>query len=282
MARFEEKITKNQIISKYIRIPVYIISTVIYTSNEYITYTTPDLLGFLLTQLPVLEIFQFAKKNRDPNWREIELEIGKVANENKEEVVDLLSNSMIKAMEEDVRLGDVTEDTSKEITTKISYLNERFSHLNSYFGGLTPNQQRDLLLPYMGEELKQLNKFKNNFKDKINKKSKWDSNDTVMYTYYLLYQDTIAFLYTTFKSASRDRIVSILNIIKHALFLYKPIMLAYVLDKPFKHEILVRRIAELRAFLNPRDIFPITPKIYEVYKEISSVAPVYDTLVSKE
>lgn len=241
------------------------------TNNSYLQL---DVLSFLSTPLPFKEIFYFAKKNHDPSWRQIEKEIVEIAKKNKEQVIDLLSTSMIKLMQEEITLESVTEETLKETNKKIEYLNNQFEHLNKYFEGLSPNDQRKLLLPFIDKELIELNKHKREFKTKVDGKKVWNSNDAMIYSYYLVYQDNINFLYNTLKKVNQERVKNVINLIKSSLLFYKPVLLAYMLGKNFDNEILAKRLAELRSSFNPKDIYPYSPKIYEVYKELFSVSPI--------
>jgi len=223
--------------------------------------------------LPFNQISNFAKKSRAPNWRQIEADVKRLAMDNQEEIAKL-SDSMIKAMTEDVSLGKISDIILEEIKSKIDYLNSKFKHIDEYFESLDPHDQRDLLLPFIDKEISILAKYKDNFKIFIISKSKWDLNDSLMYSYYLLYQDSITAWRSILKQASRETIKSKLNIIKGLIFIYKPIIYAYVSGKNLPNEVIVKRIAELRASINPSKIYPIIkPKVYEALEAISEVPP---------
>ncbi len=212
----------------------------------------------LAFSLPFKQIFDLARKRRFPNKSEIEKEVMAIALKNKDEIVDLLSNSLLKAMNEDIRLGEISNDTTKELNTKISYLNNQFKSVNGYFESLDVEDQRDLLLPFIEKELSTLIDYKNKFERKLISKSEWDDNDSIIYTYYSVYQETIAVYRGILKKANRIRIGSVLNVIKTILFLYKPILLVYMLGKPLENDIVLERLSELRANINPAQFYIIT------------------------
>ncbi|MCL5089807.1 MAG: hypothetical protein M1382_01395 [Candidatus Marsarchaeota archaeon] len=212
----------------------------------------------LAFSLPFKQIFDLARKRRFPNKSEIEKEVMAIAFKNKDEIVDLLSNSLLKAMNEDIRLGEISNDTTKELNTKISYLNNQFKSVNDYFESLDAEDQRDLLLPFIEKELNTLIDYKNKFERKLISKSEWDDNDSIIYTYYSVYQETIAVYRGILKKANRIRIGSVLNVIKTILFFYKPILLVYMLGKPLENDIVLERLSELRANINPAQFYIIT------------------------
>ncbi|MGC8622201.1 MAG: hypothetical protein ACP5U0_09830 [Caldisphaera sp.] len=238
------------------------------------TFTIQEFPTELILSLPFKQIAENAKKTREPLWREIKAEIEKIAFDNKEAIIDLLSNSIIKAITEEISLGKVSEGTMKEVTSKIEYLNDKFKYINKYFESLDPYVQRSLLTPFLDDECSSLARYKENFATLVASKEKWDLNDSLIYSYYLLYEETINVWRILLKRASRDTIKSKLNIIKSLMFFYKPIILTYVLGKQIPNEVLVKKLAELRASINPRGIFPIAPKIYEVLEAISTVPPI--------
>jgi len=226
----------------------------------------------LIIPLPFNQISDFAKKHRVPNWRVIEAEVERVAMDNQEEIAKL-GNSMIKAMTEDVSLGKISDVTLEEVKSKIDYLNSKFKHVDEYFDSLDPYGQRDLLLPFIDKESSALAKYKDNFRIFITSKVEWDLNDSLMYSYYLLYQDAINAWRVSLKRASKETIKGRLNIIKGLMFIYKPIIYAYVSGKQLPNEVIVKRIAELRAQMNPRGIYPMIPRMYEALEAISKVPP---------
>ena len=81
----------------------------------------------LMFQLPFRQISDLAKKNRVPDWRMIQKEIEILAENNKDDVVNFLANSMLKAITEEVTLGSVSETTIEEIKNKMGYLNTKGS-----------------------------------------------------------------------------------------------------------------------------------------------------------
>lgn len=228
----------------------------------------------LMFQLPFISIFDFAKKQRVPHWREIEAEVEIIARDNRAEIEDLLGNAIIKAMTEDVKLGNISDDTLKEVKDKIDYLNSKFKYVNDYFESLGAYDQRDLLLPFIEKEINSLVKFKEKFKITITSKEKWNLNDSLMYSYYLLYLDSINVWRTSLKKASRDNIGGRINILKSLIFIYKPLLVAYMLNKKLPNEIVVKRIAELRAGINPRGVYTAKPEIDKINQAISTIAPI--------
>lgn len=214
----------------------------------------------LIFSLPFKQIFEFARKMRDPNRFKMEVAIGKLAHDNREDIVDLLSSSLIRAMDEDIVLGEVSNDTMKEIKTKVDYLNEQFRSIDSYFESLKVEDQRKLILPFMEKELTTLINYKDKFAARINSKSKWNDNDSIIYTYYSLYQENMAVYRKILKTASREKIGSVLNIIKIMVSFYKSVLLAYMLDKPLKNEVVIERLSELRANINPERFYLVDPK----------------------
>ena len=211
----------------------------------------------LAFSLPFGQIFNLARKRRFPNKSKIEKEVMAIALKNKDEIVDLLSNSLLKAMSEDIRLGEISNDTTKELNTKISYLNNQFKSVNDYFESLDVEDQRDLLLPFIEKELSTLIDYKNKFERKLISKSEWDDNDSIIYTYYSVYQETIAVYRGILKKANRIRIGNVLNVIKTILFFYKPVLLVYMLGKPLENDIVLERLSELRANINPAQFYII-------------------------
>ena len=240
-------------------------------NSVYVQYDFPKELMF---QLPFIQISDFAKGNRAPHWREIVAEIEIITKDNREDIVELLGNSMIKAMTEDVNLGNISEDTLNEIKTKIEYLNSKFKHVNQYFDSLDAYGQRSLLLPFIEKEINSLVKYKEKFRTIIASKLEWNSNDSLVYSYYLLYLDNINIWRDSLQKASKNNIGSRINIIKGLIFVYKPILVAYMLNKKLPNELMVRRIAELRVGINPGGIYTSAPKLYEIGKTISALSPI--------
>ena len=237
----------------------------------YMQYDFPKELMF---QLPFVQIFNLAKGHRISYWRKIEAEIEVIARDNRKEIVDLLGNSIIKAMDEDVRLGNISEDTLKEVKDKIEYLNSKFKYVNEYFESLDSYEQRSLLLPFIEKEINSLIKYKEKFRAIVTSKEAWDSNDSLIYSYYLLYLENLTIWRNYLKKASRDSIGGRLNILKGLAFVYKPILVAYMLNKQFPNGLLIRRIAELRAGINPRGVYVAEPKLYEISKVVSALSPI--------
>ena len=240
-------------------------------NSVYVQYDFPKELMF---QLPFIQIADFAKGNRAPHWREIEAEIEIIAKDNREEIVELLGNSMIKAMTEDVKLGNISEDTLNEVKTKIEYLNSKFKHVNQYFDSLDAYGQRSLLLPFIEKEINSMIKYKERFRTIVTSKTEWSANDSLAYSYYLLYLDNINIWRNSLRKASKDNIGSKINIIKGLVFVYKPILVAYMLNKNLPNELMIRRIAELRAGINPSGVYTSEPRLYEIGKTISAISPI--------
>ena len=239
--------------------------------NVQLQYDFPKELMF---QLPFIKIFDFAKNQRAPHWREIGAEVKIIARDNRAEIEDLLGNAMIKAMTEDVNLGNISDDTLKEIKDKIEYLNSKFKYVNDYFESLGVYDQRNLLLPFIEKEINSLIKFKDKFKIIITSKEKWNLNDSLMYSYYLLYLDNISIWRMSLKKAPRENIGGRINILKSLIFIYKPLLVAYMLNKKLPNEIVIRRIAELRAGINPRGVYFAKPEIDKINQAISTIAPI--------
>lgn len=227
----------------------------------------------LMIPLPFKQISYHAEKQRVPTWREIKAEVDKIAMDNKEEIVDLLSNSIIKAMTEDISLGKVSDDTLKEVKSKIEYLNLKFKHLNEYFESRDPYVQRSLLAPFINEESSSLARYKENFKILVTSKTKWELNDSLIYSYYLLYQETINVYRLLLERSSKGTISNRLNNLKILMFFYKPIILAYILGKHLPNDVLVKKIAELRASINPMGLYAIDPNVYETLEVVSTIPP---------
>jgi hypothetical protein len=243
------------------------------TGNDMLDY--PQLITRdLILQLPFVQISEFAKKRRAPNWKEIEKEIKLIVERNNVELIDLLANSMLKAITEEVTLGNVTEDTLEELKDKMGYLNSKFRRLDAYFDTLTTYEQRDLLLPFIEKEINTLVRNKDSFKTILISKEQWNQNDASIYTYYLLYLDCINVWTNALKNASKYTITGRLNIIKGLLFAYKPLLIAYMLNKPIPNQVLLRKLAELRASVNPLGIYTIEPKVYNMFKTISEISPI--------
>ena len=228
----------------------------------------------LMFQLPFRQISDLAKKNRVPDWRMIQKEIEILAENNKDDVVNFLANSMLKAITEEVTLGSVSETTIEEIKNKMGYLNSKFSHLDAYFNGLSHDDQRKLLVSFVEKEISSLTKNKDRFRVLVTSKSDWNLNDGLIYSYYLLYLDTMTVCRIALKNASQYTLNSRLNVIKTLLFAYKPILLAYLLGKSFPNKVLVKRIAELRASVNPIGVYTIDPKVYDIGRVISDISPI--------
>lgn len=227
----------------------------------------------LVLQLPFTQISDFAKTNRAPQWRKISAEIEIIARANKDEIINLFGNSMIKAMEEDVKAGDISEDTLKEIKTKIEYINSKFKYLNEYYEQLNAYDKRSLLMPFIDRELTALVNYKDAFMTNLTSKTEWDQNDSLMYSYYLLYLENINYWRAALHKASKDNIETRLNVLNSLMFIFKPILVAYLLRKQFSNEILVGHIAQLRAYINPTGIYVTEPKISEIGEAISAISP---------
>lgn len=227
----------------------------------------------LMVPLPFKQISYYAEKQRAPSWHEIKAEVDKIAMNNKEEIVDLLSNSMIKAITEDISLGKVSEDTLKEVKSKIEYLNLKFKHVNEYFESCDPYVKRTLLAPFIDEESSSLARYKENFRLLVISKTKWELNDALIYPYYLLYQETLNVYRLLLRRSSKETIRDRLNALKILIFFYKPIILAYVLGKPLPNDVLVKKIAELRANINPSGLFITTPNINKALEVVSTIPP---------
>ncbi len=228
----------------------------------------------LMFQLPFISIFDSAKKQRVPHWRDIEAEVEIIARDNRAEIEDLLGNAIIKAMTEDVKLGNISDDTLKEVKDKIEYLNSKFKHVDDYFESLSAYDQRNLLLPFIEKEINSLVKFKDKFKIAITSKEKWNLNDSLMYSYYLLYLDNINVWRVFLKKASRENIGARINILKSLIFIYKPLLIAYMLNKKLPNEIVIKRIAELRIVINPSGVSTAKPEIDKINQAISTIAPI--------
>jgi hypothetical protein len=228
----------------------------------------------LIYSLPFQQILYNAKKNHIANSRQMEKEVEILSKQNKDEIIDLLTNYMIKAMEEDVKLGNVSDSTVKEIGTRIDYLNSQFRDINDYFENMDIYDQRKLLLPFIEKELNNLINFKDKFKQKINSKPKWNDNDSIMYTYYSLYLENMAVYRKILKTASRERIKGVLNAIKIMLLYYKAVLLVYVLGKPLKNEVVLERLSELRSNINPSRFYITSSKHREIIDSLSKVAPI--------
>lgn len=227
----------------------------------------------LIIPLPFEQISDHAKMHRAPDWREIKEEVDKIAMDNKAEIVDLLSNSMIKAMMEDISLGKVSDSTLKEVNSKIEYLNLKFKHINDYFESRDPYTQRSLLAPFIDEESSSLARYKENFRILVTSKTKWELTDSLIYPYYLLYQETINVYRLLLQRSSKETINNRLNLLKSLMFFYKPIILAYILGKHLPSDILVKKISELRANVNPQGVYAIAPNIYETLEVVSTIPP---------
>lgn len=241
---------------------------------QTVAYAQYDFPNELVLPLPLSQIFEFAKKNRAPSWRSIAKEMELIANDNKEEIIEMMGDSMVKAMTEEITLGNVSDKTLAELNSKMKYLNSKFEHLNTYFEGLGAYDQRNLLLPFVDKESSSLAKYREKFREKVTSKSEWNETDALIYSYYLIYQDCINVWRAALKKASKDNIGSRLNVIKTLLFAYKPILFAYMSDKPIQNELLVRKMAQLRASANPVGVYPLKSTVYEPLKAISALPPV--------
>ena len=227
----------------------------------------------LMIPLPFNQISEYAKRHRYPSWRAIEAEVKKIAMDNKEEIIDLVGSSLIKAMSEDISLCKATEEATKDVKSKLEYLNSKFTHLNQYFDSCDSYEQRNLLSPFIDKESSSLARYKEKFRVLVTSKTKWELTDSLIYSYYLLYQETINVYRVLLQLSSKETINSRLNTLKSLMFFYKPIILAYALGKPLPNEVLVKKIAELRACINPKGVYPIPPNIYETLEVISTIPP---------
>ncbi len=230
----------------------------------------------LVLPLPIEEISEYAKKNHVPYWQDIQKEVQRVVKDNQEKIEDFLTNSMLKLMNEDVSLNNINESTLKEFTKKLDYLNSKFKYLNEYFESLSSNDQRSLLLPFINSAVKSLTNYKKTFKINLISKTKWNLNDSIIYSYYLLYLDNIEALRELLEKATNVTIQGRLNNIKGLIFWYEPIILIYLMNKPLPNEVLLKRIAELRSNINPIGIYPVEPKLDEMVETISSLPPILD------
>ncbi len=237
------------------------------------TYIQFDFVSELALPLPLSQIFEFAKKNRAPSWRSIAKEIELIANDNKEKIIELMGDSVVKAMTEEITLGNVSDKSLAELNSKIDYLNSKFEHLNNYFEGLGAYDQRKLLLPFIDKESNVLAKYREEFRKKVTSKTEWNSTDALIYSYYLIYQDCINLWRITLKKASKDNIRASLNTIKILLFAYKPLLFAYMSNKSIQNELLVKKLAQLRSSVNPVGIYPLKSTVYDPLKAISVLPP---------
>lgn len=228
----------------------------------------------LMYQLPFKQILEFARINRAPNFKVMYKEIQTIVDGNNEEILSFMLDSVLKATVEEVTLGSVTDSTLDEIKDKIDYINSKFGHVDAYFNSLNLNDQKRLLLSFIEKEIKFLINNKDNFRALVAAKVKWDSNDALIYSYYLLYLDAMSVWRRELKRASRYTIGGRLNTIKALLLVYKPLLLAYISNREFPNKVLVKKIAELRASVNPTGLYPTQTKMYEISRVVSDISPI--------
>jgi len=227
----------------------------------------------LLLPMPFKQISDLARKRRSAHWRAIQAEIEKVAIENKEAVINFLSDSIIKAMEEEEELGEVSSDTIKELKTNINYLNNQFKNLNDFFESLDVVDKKDLILPFIEREITDLRNYRDKFVEMVNSKPRWDDNDAIICTYYSLYQENITVYRNLLKKAHRWEIESIIDTIKTLTVVYKSILLTYIIDKPVKNEVVLKRLGELRANV-PSSYYILPANRRKIADALSTVAPI--------
>jgi len=235
----------------------------------------------LMYPMPFMQILNLARKRHSAYWRTIQAEIEKVAIENKEAVVSFLSDSIIKAMEEEVTLGEVSSDTMKELKTNINYLNNQFKNLNDYFESLDVKDKKELILPFIEREITDLRNYRDKFVEMVNSKPRWDDNDAIICTYYSLYQENITVYRNKLKKVHRWRIGSIIDIIKILTLVYKSVLLTYIIGKPVKNEIILKRLGELRAniiqsshYIRPISYYILPTNRRKIADALSTVAPI--------
>jgi len=228
----------------------------------------------LLFPMPFKQISDLARKRHNAYSRTIQAEIEKVAIENKEVVISFLSDSIITAMEEEAKLGEVSSDTMKELKININYLNDQFKNLNDFFESLDVVDKKELILPFIEREITDLHNYRDKFVEMVNSKPRWDDNDAIICTYYSLYQENITVYRNLLKKAHRWEIESIIDIIKTLTVVYKSVLLTYIIGKSVKNEVILKRLGELRANMIPSSYYILPPNRRKITDALSTVAPI--------
>jgi hypothetical protein len=164
--------------------------------------------------------------------------------------VDSLMDDLVDLMLTKIKASDKGELLNR-ITENIEYIQNRFSHIANYFWSLPKKEQKDIFLTFLNDEIRSLNDYKPEFKEKINNIETWNLNDGMIFSYYLLYQDRITELYAQLKKANANQIDTVFRELVITIFNSKPVFLAYFKNR-LDSELLLDKFAELRTMTKPR------------------------------
>ncbi len=229
-----------------------------------------DFLRQLSLQFPLQEIALLAKLKRYATWMRLKSKIAEIQKENKQEILSLYDSILEITKKQVYDITPTTEDIIK-IKNKVASINEKFKDINKFYDSCSITEKRNLLLPFLKQESSEFKKYLPIFVQKLDSKSSWDKNDSLIYVYYKLYLELIDASYLKLYSEVPSKIESTINQISSLLFFYKPILIAYILNK-LDHKVLIRRLAELRTDLRPR----ILPKVTKEMKELFKVPPIQE------
>ena len=231
-----------------------------------------DFLRQLSLQFPLQEIAALAKIKRYATWVWLKSKIEEIQKENKQEILNLYDSIISISKNEVYDVTPTVEDITK-IKRQIANINEKFESINKFYDSCTVAEKQKLLLPFLKQESYEFKKYMGTFLKRLDSKTVWDKNDSLIYTYYKLYVELIDASYFKLYSETTSKIESTINQITSLLFFYKPILISYVANK-LDNKVLIRRLSELRIDLRPR----ILPKVTDEIKELFKIPPIQNDI----
>ena len=229
----------------------------------------------LVLQYPVQQIADFVKKHRSGESALVIAEVKKVINENETEIKEMCKD-ITKFMDYDMNLLSPKEFEIDAFKDRLTYIKKRLRRTNEFLENRDITDKQRIFLPFIKEEINNLEKFKEPFFKKVDSKQIWTENDVTIHSYYLLYLELLKAIYALLSRQKQTEMERALNQVSYMLFVYKPILIAYVTgDLPNK--LLLKKLAEVRCLLMPTSTAFPNMKLKPLYDELFNIPPIKDS-----
>lgn len=227
-----------------------------------------DMYKFFSLQLPLTQIFDIARRNHHARLMEKEIALLTTSDE---ELVEGLMDDIVKSMKKDISLAD-GKDIVERITSNLSYLRKRFGHITAYFTSLPAHERKGVVLDFLKQESRSLNRYKDLFENLVETriKTKRTLNEMLILSYYQLYYDKTVELYKELEKTKPSNLNRIMNRIFFTVVLNKPIFLAYFKNN-LDYDTLLDKFADLRVDTRPQKLPVLKPKDYGFYQNLAKI-----------
>jgi len=235
-----------------------------------------DFIAQLVLQYPIKQIADFVRARHMNEAIVVKAEIEKVARE-QAQVVREICNDMVKLMDYDDKLLLPEQEEVEQMKDKLTYINKRLKHTSEFLANRSPQEQRELFLPFLQEETDKLEKYEDYFFDKIDLKPIWELNDVTIHTYYRNYIDLLDAVTGSLRDKrTKDEIGRSLSQTSYLLFVYKPVIVAYMTNK-LPNNVLLKRSAEIRMMLESPNMQFSEGKLKSLYDKLLAIPPIKDS-----